>query len=74
VKIILGYDDIRKLSTFLLTLAGLFIFYSVIAVKIDVVAKQTQTRIDILEAEIQMDNMLEQRMMMKFLEEKKNAE
>jgi len=64
-------DDLKKALTFVLTIVGLIIFYSVIVVKIDIMAHETNARIQKLSADISWHGFLYQRAVNTILEEKK---
>ncbi len=51
-------DNIKKALIFLFAVIGLFIFYLVIAVKIEVMAQQTQAKVQMMSASVEWEGYL----------------
>ena len=67
-------DNIKKALIFLFTLIGLFIFYLVITVKIEVMAQQTEAKVQATAANVEWEGYLFQKTLDKVTEHQQNSQ
>lgn len=67
-------DNIKKALIFLFALIGLFIFYLVITVKIEVMAQQTEAKVQTTAAGVAWEGYLFQKTLDKVMENQQNSQ